>query len=451
MHNFRRPLQVGLGCLLLAMVILPLVSNPGAARSGSKVSALYCRIDGSINPAQKDLLENALAECEQKGHDLLLLGLDTPGGLGQSMREMIKLMLNAPIPVVIWVGPPGAHAASAGVFLVAASTVAAMSPQTSIGAASPVAMGGKEIPETMAKKIQNDFMSLIRGMAEAKGRNVQWYEKSVEEAVSITASEAVLKKVVDLMAVSPEDLMTQIGAKNLFKAEGIGAFSENEFEITAFEPGFRFALLSWLLHPQIAYFLLLGGMAGLFFELTNPGAVFPGAFGAICLLLGLYAMAVLPTTAAGLLLIVLSLILFILEIAITSFGLLSIGGVICLFIGSMILYKFEYGLVLLPVKVILPTVLAVSGFMILGVYLITKAHRRPRQTGYQSMQGLPATVLEWSDGQGRIRVRGEIWKARSAEGASLNSNDRVRVTGADGLTLIVQPETTNNQHQGEHA
>ncbi|MCF8108862.1 MAG: nodulation protein NfeD [Desulfohalobiaceae bacterium] len=449
MRNFKHPLRIGLGCLLLALVILPLVSNPGAARNGSTVSALYCRIDGSINPAQKDLLENALAECEQKEHDLLLLGLDTPGGLGQSMREMIKLILNAPVPVVIWVGPQGAHAASAGVFLVAASDVAAMSPQTSIGAASPVAMGGKEIPETMAKKIQNDFMSLIRSMAEAKGRNVQWYERSVEEAVSITASEAVQKKVVDLMAVSPEDLMTQIGAQGLFKAQAIGPFSEKEFEIVTYEPGFRFALLSWLLHPQIAYFLLLGGMAGLFFELTNPGAIFPGAFGAICLLLGLYAMAVLPTTAAGLLLIVLSLILFILEIAITSFGLLSIGGVICLFIGSMILYKFEYGLVMLPLKVILPTVLAVSGFMILGVYLITKAYRRPKQTGYQSMQGLPATVLEWSDGQGRIRVRGEIWKARSADGTSLNPNDRVRISGADGLTLIVRPDEPNNQPQGE--
>ncbi len=449
MRNIRHPIQVGLGCLLLAIATLPLLSSFGSAQSPPPVSALYCRIEGSINPAQKDLLEKAIARCEQKEHDLLLLGLDTPGGLGQSMREMIKLILNAPVPVVIWVGPPGAHAASAGVFLVAASDVAAMSPQTSIGAASPVAMGGKEIPETMAKKIQNDFMSLIRGMAEAKGRNVQWYEKSVEEAVSITASEAVLKKVVDLMAVSPEDLMIQIGAKGLFKAQAIGPFSEKEFEIIAYEPGFRFTLLSWLLHPQIAYFLLLGGMAGLFFELTNPGAIFPGAFGAICLLLGLYAMAVLPTTAAGLLLIVLSLVLFILEIAVTSFGLLSIGGVICLFIGSMILYKFEYGLVMLPLKVILPTVLAVSGFMVLGVYLITKAHRRPRQTGYQSMQGLPATVIKWSDGQGRIRVRGEIWKARSKDGTSLNSNDQVRVTGADGLTLFVQPEETNNQHQGE--
>lgn len=449
MNPFRCLTQLYSLLLLTLVICLCVLLSAPQLQAETRVSALYCRIDGSINPAQKDLLEKAIATCTEEQHDLLLLGLDTPGGLGQSMREMIKLMLNAPVPVLIWVGPSGARAASAGVFLVAASNVAAMSPQTSIGAASPVAMGGKDIPETMAKKIQNDFMSLIRGMAKSRGRNVEWYEKAVEEAVSITASEAVMKKVVDLMAVSPEDFLIQIGAKGLLSDSTIKHFSEDEFQIVPYKSGFRYALLSWLLDPQIAYFLLLGGMAGLFFELTNPGAVFPGAFGAICLLLGLYAMAVLPTTAAGLLLIVLSLVLFILEIAITSYGLLSIAGAVCLFIGSMILYKFEYGLVMLPVKVILPTVLAVSSFIVLGLFVVARAHRRPKQTGYSSMQGLPARVLEWSDEEGRVRVRGEIWMARSADGSHLKVQDQVRVTGADGLTLLVKPDASLNPQQGE--
>ncbi|MFW6054307.1 MAG: NfeD family protein [Thermodesulfobacteriota bacterium] len=436
--------------ILVLAVLCPALWTPSQSIAAkTNVSVLYCRIDGSINPAQEDLLETAIKVAQEDGHEILLLGLDTPGGLGQSMREMLKMILNAPLPVVIWVGPAGARAASAGVFLVAASTVAAMSPQTNIGAASPVGMGGKDIPETMAKKIKNDFLSLIRGVAKGRGRNVDWYEKAVEEAVSITASEAVMKKVVDLMAVSPKDLLTQIGSRGLLSSLENPGFTEDEFTIKRYETGFRYKLLSWLLDPQIAYFLLLGGIAGIFFELSNPGTVFPGAFGAICLLLALYAMAVLPTTAAGLLLIIFSLVLFILEIAVTSYGLLSIGGAVSLFIGSMILYKFEYGLIELPLRVILPTVLAATAFIGLGLFLVARAQRRPQQTGYKSMYGLPGEVVNWSGEKGRVRVRGELWNARSAAGLSLTAGERVRVSGSDGLTLIVEPNETKTPSKGE--
>jgi len=404
-----------------------------------RVSVLYTRIEGSINPAQEDLLQQSIRICQSQGHDILLIGLDTPGGLGKSMREMLKMILNAPVPVVTWVGPRGARAASAGVFLVAASTVAAMSPQTNIGAASPVAMGGKDIPETMAKKIKNDFLSLLRGVADARNRNVDWYEKSVEEAVSITAEKAVMLRVVDMMAVSPEDLLTQVGAKGLDRDGGAITFPAEGFSITRHDPGFRHSFLSWLLNPQIAYFLLLGGLAGLFFELSNPGAIFPGVFGGICLLLGLYAMAVLPTNVAGLLLILLSMVLFILEIAVTSYGLLSVGAVICLFIGSLILFDFEYGLGGLPLKVILPTILAVTAFIGLGLTLVTKAQVRPRQSGAEAMIGLQGEVMKWSGGEGHVRIRGEIWKARSSSGQALNPGDRVSVTDIEGLSVIVGP------------
>jgi membrane-bound serine protease (ClpP class) len=418
----------------------PVRVSQAAAADNSQMSVLYARLDGSINPAKEDLLQQALRTCAKDGHHVLLLGLDTPGGLGQSMRDMVKMILNAKTPVAVWVGPKGARAASAGVFLVAASSVAGMSPQTNIGAASPVGMGGKEIPETVAKKITNDFVSLIRGVAEAKGRNVDWYEKAVTEAESITAQDAVMLRVVEFLALSPQDMLDQIGTQGLEIQGQKVTFESRDVNLVDFEPGFRISFLSWLLHPQIAYFLLLGGIAGLFFELSNPGTIFPGAFGAICLLLGLYALAVLPTNAAGVLLIFLALVLFILELAVVSYGLLSIGGVACLFFGSMILFKFEYGFTGLSLQVILPTVLAVSAFILFALYLVTKAQVRPRKTGFEGMQGLTGHIISWDHGEGKARIRGEIWKVKPEKNQSYSPGTPVRVTGQDGLTLFVRED-----------
>lgn len=425
---------------LTLSIFTPARVSQAAAADNSQISVLYARLDGSINPAKEDLLQQALQTCAKDGHHLLLLGLDTPGGLGQSMRDMVKMILNAQTPVAVWVGPKGARAASAGVFLVAASSVAGMSPQTNIGAASPVGMGGKEIPETVAKKITNDFVSLIRGVAEAKGRNVDWYEKAVTEAESVSAKDAVMLRVVEFLALSPQDLLDQIGTQGLEVQGQKVTFESREVNLVTFEPGFRIAFLSWLLHPQIAYFLLLGGIAGLFFELSNPGAIFPGAFGAICLLLGLYALAVLPTNAAGVLLIFLALVLFILELAVASYGLLSIGGVVCLLFGSMILFKFEYGFTGLSLQVILPTVLAVSAFILFALYLVTKAQVRPQKTGFEGMQGLTGHIISWNREEGKARIRGEIWKVASEENQSYSPGTRVRVTGGEGLTLFVRED-----------
>jgi membrane-bound serine protease (ClpP class) len=405
----------------------------------NKLSALYARIEGSINPSQVDLLENALATCSDQGHTLLVLGLDTPGGLGKSMRDMVKIMLNSDIPILVWVGPQGARAASAGVFLVAASTIASMAPQTNIGSASPVSLGGKDVPETMAKKIQNDFLSLIRGMAKRHGRNVDWYEQAVKEAESITATEAVMMRVVDYVATSPEDLLAQTGAQGIQLQDRFLQFSPEQIRLIPFDPGFRHAFLSWLLNPQIAYFLLMGGIAGLFFELSNPGSVFPGVFGGICLLLGLYAMSILPTNVAGLLLILLSVILFILEIAITSFGLLSVGAVICLLFGSIILFDFEYGFVELPMNIIISTVVGVTALIACALYLVTKAQLRPKKTGGEGMIGLTGVVSSGDHDPVQIRIRGELWRARSHTNQPLLPGTRVRVVDRDGLYLIVEP------------
>jgi membrane-bound serine protease (ClpP class) len=410
---------------------------------------LYARIDGSINPAQEDLLRDALQTCVRQDHAFLLLGIDTPGGLGKSMREMVQTILNAPVPVVTWVGPKGARAASAGVFIVAASMVASMSPQTTIGAASPVAAGGKDIPETMAKKIKNDILSLIRGVAKARGRNVEWYEKAVEEAASITASEAAQNRVVDLVATSPQDLLEQLGSRTVEWDDRSLSFDGQTAELIPYEPGFRHGFLSWLLNPQIAYFLLMGGLAGLFFELSNPGAIFPGVLGGMCLLLGLYAMAILPTNVAGILLILFSLVLFLLEIAVTSFGLLSLGGVLCLFFGSLILFRFEYGMAELPLTVVISTVVGVSLLVAAALFLVTRAQMQPRHTGSEAMLGLTGEVTRWEGRSGQIRVRGELWKARNASGEPLEPGAVVRVKDMQGLTLIVEQSNVSGNDTKE--
>jgi membrane-bound serine protease (ClpP class) len=270
---------------------------------------------------------------------------------------------------------------------------------------------------------------------------VDWYEKAVTEALNITAQEAVMQRVVEFLALSPQDMATQIGSQGLELQGRRITFDQKDMRLVTYQPGFRTLFLSWLLHPQIAYFLLLGGIAGLFFELSNPGSIFPGAFGAICLLLGLYALAVLPTNAAGVLLIFLSFVLFILELAVTSYGLLSIGGVACLFFGSLILFRFEYGFTGLSLQVILPTVVLVSAFILLGVYLVTRAQVRPKKTGYQGMLGLTGQIISWDGEEGKARIRGEIWKVKPDSAQTLSPGTRVRVTDVQGLTLFVREET----------
>lgn len=444
-HN--RPVKM-LSAVLLC-VALGLFTVAYSGTSGARtVNALSVRIQGSINPATSEMLASAVKEGQAGGYDLLLLSLDTPGGLGQSMREMVQTVLNSPIPVATWVGPRGARAASAGTFIVAASSVASMSPETTIGSASPVSAGGQDVSETMKKKIENDFVSLIRGVASDKGRNVEWYVKAVREAANLSASQAAEKNVIDLLADSPEDLMRQIGEQGLALDGKTVTFGPEAFSITSFEPSFRFRIFSWLLHPQIAYFLLLGGIAGLFFELSNPGAVFPGVLGGICLVLGLYAMAVLPVTVAGLLLIFLSVLLFILELAIASYGLLTIAGVVSLFFGSVLLFDFEYGLASLPLATILPTVLVISAFIAFALYLVTRAQLKPRTTGADAMKGLTGRVTRWDQGRGQIMVRGELWRARSASGASLAPDTTVQVVDIQGLYLVVEPVSSEEEPSG---
>lgn len=425
--------------LILAGVGLCMLRPALAADPPPSFTVLSAEITGAISPAQVEMLQDILRQAGDDHADMVLLRLDTPGGLVTSMREMVQLILNAPLPVAVWVGPPGARAASAGVFLVAASSVAAMSPQSTIGAASPVDMGGKDVDSTMAAKVKNDIISLVRGVAEARGRNVDWYVKSVEEAVSITATEAVLLKVVDILAKDPGDLMDQLAVKGLAWHGKTLRFSAKDVRFLQFSPGMRHRLLSWLLDPQVAYLLLLGGMAGLFFELTTPGAIFPGVFGGLCLLLGLYAMSILPTNVAGILLILFGLVLFVLELKVASYGMLSVAALVSLFIGSTILFRTESGVAGLPLSTIIS---GLAGFaLIFGAvaYLVTRAQLRKSPVGSEAMIGLVGEVRSWSPPKGTVFVNGETWNARCVLDLHLAPGDPVRIVRLDGLTLLVDP------------
>ncbi|MGE4297455.1 MAG: nodulation protein NfeD [Desulfovibrionaceae bacterium] len=424
---------------LLCLLAVALLAHSHRVEAGAPqpVRILTVSLHGAVSPAMEELLAAALSQAVESSAEALLIELDTPGGLMESMRTMVRHIRNAAIPVLIWVGPSGAHAASAGVFLVAASTMAGMAPESTIGAASPVTMGGKDMDETMARKVMNDTLSLVRGMAVARNRNVAWYEDAVRNAVSITGPEAVLARVVEFLATSPEDFLTQCGARGIPMADGsLRRFAADGFVLERHSPGLRHAFLSWLLHPQVAYLLFLGGLAGLFFELATPGVVLPGVIGGLSLLLGLYAMSVLPTNVAGVLLIIFSVVLFLLEIKITSYGMLSVAAIISLFSGSMILFNDATGMHL-PLATIIVTVLGLSLLLGAAVLVVGKAQAQRPVSGIDAMVGQTAVVRAWRDGIGEVLAHGEIWSASGPE--TLAVGDVVTIAAVHGLVLHVMP------------
>ena len=433
---------------LLCAVVLTVLLGPPAAQAQTEpkpVRVLSLEIEAGISPAQAELLDQALEAAVDKDCGLVLIRLDTPGGLVTSMRDMVKSILASPVPVAVWVGPAGARAASAGTFLVAAAHFAGMSRAAGIGAASPVGIGGKDVPDTAARKAKNDLLALVRGVAQTRGRNADWYEKAVEEAASLNGAEAKEENVIDFLAEDRAEFLEAIGQRGL-NPDGSRTFALADVHYVEYEPGFRYTLLSWLLDPQIAYFLLLGGMAGIFFELLSPGAVFPGVVGGLCLLMGLYAVAVLPTNVAGLLLLALGGVFFVMEAHITSFGLLGLAGVAALFVGSTILFPDSGGGSALPLSTIIPTVAALSLLLAGVMYLVAKAHVRKPSGGLSALVGLPATVVRWEGPSGQVLVRGELWAARSS--AALVRGEAVTVTAAEGLVLTVAKSSSGEADRG---
>lgn len=431
-------------------------------------TAVLIEIKDAISPATREFFLRTLERAEDQEAAFLVLILDTPGGLSDSMRDMIKGILNARIPVVTYVAPSGAHAASAGTFILYASHIAAMAPGTNLGAATPVPIGGSpppkkggdedegkdegkdggkddgkgerkpvEAPTAMDRKVLNDSVAYIRSIAEMRGRNLEFAEAAVVDAASITATEALKRGVIDLMADDLPALMTALDGREVKLPTGVRILKTRGIVLERIEMDWRTSLLSVLTNPMVAYGLLLIGLYGLMFEGYNPGAVLPGVVGGVCLLLGLYALQVLSVNFAGLALVFLGVGMMVAEFFVPSFGALGFGGLVAFVIGSIVLMDTDTPGMALS-RGLVGGVAAAAGTLMLGtIWLAMRARRRPVATGREQMIGDTAEAVGAFTGQGQVRIYGELWNAVSA--GPVAAGQQLRVDRVQGLTLHVSP------------
>jgi len=344
--------------------------------------------------------------------------------------------MNSQVPVAVFVGPGGAQAASAGVFVTLAADIAAMAPGTNIGAAHPVVAMGKEMDKTMDTKVVNDLVAFIKGIAEQRGRNVEWAEEAVRQSVSVTAEEALQLKVIDLIARDVDDLVAKLEGWPVRTKEGVKKLALKGIPIQRVEENLRDRVLKTISNPNIAYLLMLLGLAGLYFELSHPGAVFPGVIGGISLILAFYAFQALSVNYAGVLLIILGAILFLLEIKVASYGLLSIGGIVCLVLGSIMLFDTEGSGLRVAWSVLIPAVAVISGFFIGVAMLAMRAYLSKPRTGYEALIGEVAETREALAPRGKVFVHGELWNAVADD--TIPAGTPVEVVGVENLWLKVK-------------
>jgi membrane-bound serine protease (ClpP class) len=419
-------------CLLaVAFVVLALVAVPGRASEVHVVA-----FEGPITPASAGFMENAIDRAEDASAACLVIELDTPGGLDTSMRAIIRRILGARVPVVIYVYPSGARCASAGVFIATAADAVGMAPGTSIGAAHPVTMGGGEVDEATMDKIVNDSASYIKSLAVQRDRNADWAERAVRESATATADEALELGVIDVVAADIGELLEAIDGLKVDETKG-GFIETGDAEIQQFNMGLRYRLLAILSDPNIAYLLLILGFYGIFFELSNPGSIFPGILGAIFLVLAFYSLHMLPINYAGVLLIVLAIGFFVAEIWVTSGGLLAVGGGVAMFFGSLMLVDSSAPFLQISYKVIIPAVLASVAFFVFAVGAGIRAQMRKPSTGLEGFVGERGEALSDINRTGQAFIHGEIWNVVSKE--EIHKGDEVEVVSIKGLTPLVRP------------
>ncbi len=395
-------------------------------------------VEGPIGPATVEYLSWGLERAEKEGAPFLIVRLDTPGGLELSMREIVKRFVSAPLPVVVYVAPSGARAASAGTYLLYAAHVAAMAPATTVGAATPVQLQGRKIDPDLKRKVLNDAVSLIKGMAKLRGRNGEWAEKAVREGATLTAEEALRLRVIDLIARDLEELLAKLDGRKVQLLGREVVLKTKAAVLTRWEPSWRIRLLALLTNPNVAYILMLLGVYGLLFEFSNPGAIVPGVLGAISLLLALYAFQILPVDYTALALILLGVALMVAEAFVPSFGILGIGGIVAFLLGSLMLAQSPA-----PGFGVDPTLVYSAAFLsalllLGGIGMLVRLSKRPAATGPEELIQEEAVALEDFEGEGWVWIHGERWRAISEK--PVRRGMRLRVVDVDRLKLKVVPE-----------
>lgn len=429
--------KVSILTFLLPTLFVVLTLFP--VESGFSATVELVKINGTISPATLEYVRKAFDYAREKGMQCIIIQIDTPGGLDRSMRGIVKLIMNSPIPVIVYVAPKGARAASAGVFIAFSSHILAMAPGTNIGAAHPVSLMGGGMSKTMEEKVVNDAAAYIRSIAEKRGRNVKWAEKAVRESVSVTAEEALKLGIADIIANDQNDLLQKIDGREVVIDGKVIILKTEKAKLKVYQPTFKDKFLQRLADPNLAYILLMIGIWGLILEFFHPGIFLPGIVGAICLILSFFALQILSFSLTGLLLILLAVVLFILEIKITSYGALTIGGVTALTLGSMMLVDpsaiylkigWEYIIAAVGVSVLL------FGFII--SYAI-KAQFRPPVTGGEGLIGLVGVARTDLNPAGKIYVHGELWNAVNiSPDKVIKKGEEVKVVKIEGMKLMVK-------------
>ncbi len=444
-------------CVIGSVALSYAQSQSGGGTSGRAEPAPVVVVDvkGAIGVGTVHLIDEAFAQARAARAGLIVLRLDTPGGLVTATRDIIQAILASPVPVAVFVAPSGARAASAGTYISYAAHLAAMAPGTHLGAATPVQMGAPAIspqPEkpkegegagggAMERKITNDAVAYLRSLAQMRGRNADWAEKAVREAATLTAEEAERERVVDLLATSVADLLDRVDSRRVRTSDGEHVLATRHARLVVVEQGWKARVLAVLTDPNVAFILLMIGVYGIIFEFMSPGHVAPGVVGAICLVVGLMALSVLPLNLAGVALLVAGLAMMVAEVFVAGFGVLGVGGAAAFLLGGLFLFDPAGADIDLSVAwPVLIAAVATNALLLFGlVGMIMRVRRRKVVTGAEQMIGLEGEVLDWQAGEqggrGRIRVHGEIWSARANQ--PLGAGTRVRVDRRDGLTLHV--------------